>query len=430
MECQTLGGRWDLAILNNNEEFDFIAGVIESECWSEQAFWIGFNEYDTIDNGDGTYSPGDIKTIFGRVPDWKIEWSTEFGGEPNDSTGDEQCLRLKDNTVNDAMCDRTWTGAKNDNIGMGVVCEQHNFYEGCEKKMVDHDPNYSISFGGGKGWEDAQNECIAKGTGWDLAVPNTEDEMDYFVDLANCDDGGIWLGMKWIPHLNTTSYNSAGTIAAVDNSVSPIVRWDKHTNWDSPNPNTNSAVTECIRMRGDLVVDASCDRTHGPSRRPYPQPYGWICEYTAPECTVDPAAEPLVDGEYVIRFDEKVNWNGARQQCKGIGKHWDLAIFNHIREYERITSIINSHCIDEFAYWVGYRENNGVGVTIFDQELFLKEDGFTTSIPLPWDLTSNTVSPEPNNWLGSEECVRMRGGEMNDALCSRTWTGAKKQGTV
>ena len=276
LQCQQLGANWDLAVIDNDQEYDFINGVVQSECWSEQAFWIGFYEYNTIDNGDGSHTAGDIKTVFGRTPDWEVKFSTEFGGEPNDNMGVEECLRMKDGVVNDALCTQTYTGAPKNNIGMGFVCEQT-------------------------------------------------------------------------------------------------------TNTDS-------------------------------------------------ECTVNQAAEPLVDDEYVIRYDEAINWGDARKECKAIGKHWDLAIFNHKREYERITEIISDHCLDDFAYWVGYRENRGVGRTIFDQELLRKEDGFTTSIPLPWDTTSNMAAPEPNDWLGSEECVRMRGGEMNDALCSRTWTGGKKQG--
>ena len=144
------------------------------------------------------------------------------------------------------------------------------------------------------------------GDGWDLAVPNSAEEMEYLSNLANCDDGGFWLGVKWTPDSDAAEFNSAGSLWAVDGSDELFIPWDKHTNWDTPNPNSKltNRVTECIRMRGNLVVDSMCDKTSGPSRRPYPQPWGWICEYTAPSCTVDQDAEPLEDGEYVIRHDE------------------------------------------------------------------------------------------------------------------------------
>merc|ERR1712050_499580 len=85
----------------------------------------------------------------------------------------------------------------------------------------------------------------------------------------------------------------------------------------------------------------------------------------------------------------------------------------------------NDNCVNEHAYWTGYREYSGKAETVFGTEILPKEDGYTISIPLPWDRKSNPVSPEPNDWLGAEECVRMRNGVMNDAICSRTWTGAK-----
>ena len=118
-------------------------------------------ELDTIDNGDGTFSEGTVETMFGRIPDWKIEWDSD---EPNDNLGDEQCLRVKDKKVNDALCSRTWTGPANDGIGMGFVCENHNYYESCKAEpMEQYSANYAINFGGQKPWDEAREECLAKG---------------------------------------------------------------------------------------------------------------------------------------------------------------------------------------------------------------------------------------------------------------------------
>mgnify|MGYP003729561933 CR=1 FL=1 len=89
----------------------------------------------------------------------------------------------------------------------------------------------------------------------------------------------------------TPSWDTYGSIETVDGTI-PYVRWDTHTHWDKPNPNTNNGNTECLRIRGDKIVDSKCDRTHGPKRRPYPQPYGWICEFTPEE--EPPTVEPTV----------------------------------------------------------------------------------------------------------------------------------------
>ena len=40
----------------------------------------------------------------------------------------------QEETVNDAICGRTWTGAKKDGIGMGIICEKHN---PCEQDRGD-----------------------------------------------------------------------------------------------------------------------------------------------------------------------------------------------------------------------------------------------------------------------------------------------------
>ena len=44
-ECQKKGGLWDLAIINNNEEFDYINRVIEKECWTDQVSSVFFHNF-------------------------------------------------------------------------------------------------------------------------------------------------------------------------------------------------------------------------------------------------------------------------------------------------------------------------------------------------------------------------------------------------
>lgn len=56
-------------------------------------------------------------------------WDERFGGEPNDTKGEEQCVRMKDGKFNDALCRLDRTGGKKWGIGMGYICENHNYYE-------------------------------------------------------------------------------------------------------------------------------------------------------------------------------------------------------------------------------------------------------------------------------------------------------------
>jgi len=147
-----------------------------------------------------------------------------------------------------------------------------------------------------------------------------------------------------------------------------------------------------------------------------------------PVCEVSSDATPLEDEEYKIipqDAETTVNWPKARQQCKSYGKHWDLAIFNYEREFTRIQKILQENCVADHAYWIGYRENDGVTTTQYGQRVRTTAGyGATVSIDLPW------AENEPNDNLGNEQCVRYNAqeGTVNDAICGRTWTGAKKDG--
>ena len=46
-------------------------------------------------------------------------------------------------------------------------------------------------------------------------------------------------------------------------------------------------------------------------------------------------------------------------------------------------------------------------------------------MPLKWNNISNPANPEPNDAAGTEECVRMRHGMFNDAMCYLSHTGSR-----
>ena len=47
---------------------------------------------------------------------------------------------------------------------------------------------------------------------------------------------------------------------------------------------------------------------------------------------------------------------------------------------------------------------------------------------MPWEVNKADGSPdEPNDQNGDEECVRMRGGFMNDAQCTKQFTGTMRE---
>ena len=58
------------------------------------------------------------------------------------------------------------------------------------------------------------------------------------------------------------------------------------------------------------------------------------------------------------------SFNQAREACQAKGGQWDLVVFESDEELEYVKKLIN--CLPE-AFWVGYRENNGVAIDILNK---------------------------------------------------------------
>merc|ERR1712227_1192273 len=86
---------------------------------------------------------------------------------------------------------------------------------------------------------------------------------------------------------------------------------------------------------------------------------------------------------------------------------WDLAIIDDVKEHKDLNSKLGG-CI---PYWLGM--TNPTGSKLIDH------DGNDVLFAM-WDThLGHHVNPvEPNDQMGSETCVRMRGGMYNDALCN------------
>ena len=64
------------------------------------------------------------------------------------------------------------------------------------------------------------------------------------------------------------------------------------------------------------------------------------------------------------------SFNQAREACQAKGGQWDLVVFESDEELEYVKKLIN--CLPE-AFWVGYRENNGVSIDILNKVKFHSE---------------------------------------------------------
>jgi len=139
-----------------------------------------------------------------------------------------------------------------------------------------------------------------------------------------------------------------------------------------------------------------------------------ILSNSALSCTPDANAPPLDSDHYKVfstdSADVSFTWHEAREACQDLpGDKWDLVVFNRADEHSYIRDIIVQNCLNHQSYWVGYKEDNSVAQTVFKKDIPWE---------FPWGLN------EPNDQQGREDCVRMdKNGEMNDAICKRTWSG-------
>ena len=186
--CQSKGFHWDLVIINSKAENLLLGRILTDGCSvmkPREAFWVGFNEVDS-----------EVSTIFGHAVDWSPKWA-----RGNVAQKGEECVVFANGQYHHAACD--------DGLEAAFICEKHNYLENCQEEQFSH-PNYYVGFNAGLNWEEAQLKCKARGDDWDLAVPNSEYELNTLTKLANCGLGHFWLGMQ-----NTLS----GTFTYFDKNI-------------------------------------------------------------------------------------------------------------------------------------------------------------------------------------------------------------------
>ncbi|CBY08329.1 unnamed protein product [Oikopleura dioica] len=246
-------------ILNTGDEWNFMSVFLANSCWAKKPWWVGITEHET----QGPKQPGTLQTIYGKQVEWEPRWE---GEEPNDASGEEECIYFEDNYFYDGPCEQK----------IGFACEKHNFIETCypKEKPAEIPINYSVhmpdEINGNRDFESAQRFCQSKGEGWDLAVPNSEEEFDLFVKMTNCAPNRVWLGAIY------TKDESEGISifkSAVDGSQGIFERWNQHLKFFMKNPINRSGGEECLRFRGNLMYTSICDRIGK-----IPGHDGWICE--------------------------------------------------------------------------------------------------------------------------------------------------------
>ena len=105
-------------------------------------------------------------------------------------------------------------------------------------------------------------------------------------------------------------------------------------------------------------------------------------------------------------------------------KDWDLIYFNNPIEYEAINNVLKRNCVHHMSWWVGYTEDDYEVTTINGRNI---NDGLLNWFgSLNWAST-NPQTPEPNDKLGKETCVRMKEGYFNDAMCYVKHQGPKRK---
>ena len=100
-----------MAIIDNQEELDHL--VKATNC-APNAFWLGeIDQQGVLTGVDGevvTFAPWDMHTNI-------------LNPGSNDQVGIENCVRLRGDVINDAICINQHTGRKDANLAMGYICE-------------------------------------------------------------------------------------------------------------------------------------------------------------------------------------------------------------------------------------------------------------------------------------------------------------------
>ena len=122
-DCDDKGYR--LANIYNQEEQDALNAAITAAGGTERAFWLGmYEDGPTADKNGATDSDGNPL----RFDGFRTDQPSNRLSHPNDkhTTGEyEDCVRQFGlEGWNDAICSRTWSGAKKNNVLMGHVCEE------------------------------------------------------------------------------------------------------------------------------------------------------------------------------------------------------------------------------------------------------------------------------------------------------------------
>ena len=151
--------------------------------------------------------------------------------------------------------------------------------------------------------------------------------------------------------------------------------------------------------------------------------------------------------EYKVSYQMAYDWHAANQYC--IAQGMQLIEFDEPGLYKKVWDEIGRSPVDPHAnfspyqkpvdggeaLWIGYQEkilaNGQVQIKPVSHGKWINDDN--TKFTTDWWVDKATGDQvEPNDTLGSENCVRMRrvsdkNGSMNDAKCSRTWAGAGNQ---
>merc|ERR1712050_75975 len=121
-DCQSRGKR--LATIYSQDEQDLLNEAITAAGGLERAFWLGMFEDGEVADGDAAYDVDGEAVGFNG---FRSDQPSNKLNHPNDkhTTGlYEDCIRQFGlEGWNDAICTRTWSGAKRDNVLMGHICE-------------------------------------------------------------------------------------------------------------------------------------------------------------------------------------------------------------------------------------------------------------------------------------------------------------------
>ncbi|KAK3582968.1 hypothetical protein CHS0354_027084 [Potamilus streckersoni] len=346
--CRNLGA--ELISLHSRQEENFAFSYFMFGFSYTSSYWIGFNDFDQ-EHGH-RWSDGS-----------PVDYTNWNRGEPNDATGDDDCVEYNTNVRNwndnncyiakGFMCKiqkgkqiRTTT-APPVSPTPHVMCGSGSDWTYFNGSCYWFSPKYGI--GSKLSWYQARTHCMQDGA--DLVVIHSERENGFLINMLTMKaDTNSWIGFEAVHQ---------GSFGWVDGSPVDYVKWM------SNEPNNAYGAEKCASLLSfnGYWNDDDCNDDRGFICK---KPNGTTMARTVPPTPITqggcpPNYTPMYNNNKCFYLGglpsgNRANYTSAIQKCDATGG--EIAAINSYQEQAFLITMIQSY---DFGFWIGFNDLNHDG---------------------------------------------------------------------